>query len=194
MAPAFRTIFYVPVLISISAICLLFTFIYNPTNGLLNKFLEILHLGSLARPWLGSGKTAIWATIVVSQWQSTGYTMMLFIVAIQGIPQELYEAAEIDGAQKFRRFWMITVPMVKEMFFVTSVITVTGSVLVFNEPYILTKGGGPGTASVTLSMWMYQNGFFRDLMGYSSAIAVVIFIISAALAVIQLRAFKSGDE
>lgn len=194
VSPFFRTTFFLPVVISISVICLLFGFIYSPIDGILNNFLTLVGLGAWARPWLGSGKTSIWATIAVSQWQSVGYVMMLFIVAIQKIPEELYEAAEIDGAGKLRRFFVITLPQVKEMFFVTSVITVTGSFLVFNEPYILTKGGGPGTSSMTLAVHMYQSGFFKDMMGYASTIAVVIFLISAALSVVQLKAFKSGED
>ncbi|TXT50877.1 MAG: ABC transporter permease [Spirochaetes bacterium] len=194
VAIIFRTTFFLPVLISVTVVCLLFSFVYNPMDGLLNRFLELAGLGSLARPWLGSSKTAIWATIAVSQWHSTGYIMMLFIVAIQKIPEELYEAAEIDGASKVRRFFMVTLPQVKEMFFVTSVVTVTGSFMVFNEPYILTRGGGPGTSSTTLAVHMYQSGFFKDMMGYASTLAVIIFLISAALAVVQLTAFKTGED
>jgi raffinose/stachyose/melibiose transport system permease protein len=194
VAVFFRTVFFIPIVISISVICLLFSFIYHPMDGILNNFLELAGLKFLARPWLGSGKTAIWATIAVSQWQSVGYVMMLFIVAIQKIPGELYEAAEIDGAGKIKRFFMITLPQVREMFFVTSVITVTGSMLVFNEPYILTRGGGPGTSSMTLAVYMYQSGFFLDMMGYASSIAVLIFLISAVLALIQLTVFRSGED
>jgi raffinose/stachyose/melibiose transport system permease protein len=194
IAPFFRTVFFLPVVISIAVVCLIFGFIYNPTNGLLNQFLTLVGLGGWARPWLGSGRTAIWATIVVSQWQSTGYIMMLFIVAIQKIPRELYEAAEIDGAGKLRQFFIITLPQVREMFFVTSVITVTGSILVFNEPYIMTKGGGPGSSSMTLVLHMYQSGFFKDMMGYAATIAVVIFLISALLAVLQMVGFRSGND
>jgi len=194
VSPLFRTTFFIPVVISISVVCLLFSFIYNPMDGLLNRFLEAVGLGGLIRPWLGSGKTAIWATIAVSQWHSTGYVMMLFIVAIQKIPEELFEAAEIDGAGRVRRFMMVTIPQVREMFFVTSVITVTGSFMVFNEPYILTKGGGPGTSSITIAVHMYQSGFFKDMMGYASTLAVVIFLISAFFALVQLTAFRSGEE
>ena len=194
VAPIFRTTFFLPVVISISVICLLFGFIYRPMDGLLNQFLQLLGLGSFARPWLGSAKTAIFATIAVSQWQSTGYVMMLFIVAIQKVPEELYEAAEIDGAGKIRKFFVITLPQVREMFFVTTLITVTGSFMVFNEPYILTQGGGPGTSSITMAVHMYQSGFFKDVMGYASTLAVVIFLISAGLGAIQVTAFKTGEE
>ncbi|MBM7870904.1 raffinose/stachyose/melibiose transport system permease protein [Clostridium pascui] len=194
ISPAIRTIYFLPVIISMTVICLLFSFIYNPQTGLLNSFLRIIGLDSLAKPWLGLPSTAPYAVIAVSQWQSLGYIMMLFIVAIQKIPEELYEAAEIDGAGKIRRFISITLPQVKEMFFVTSLITITGAFTVFNEPYILTKGGGPGTSSMTIAVHMYQSGFFKDKMGYAATLAVLIFVITASLAVVQMLLFRTGKE
>lgn len=194
VAPFFRVIYFMPVVISISIICLLFSFIYHPQIGLLNNFLELIGLGKLAKPWLGLSKTAPFAVIAVSQWQSIGYIMMLFIVAIQKIPKELYEAAEIDGAGKIRSFFSITIPQVKETLFVTTLITITGSMLVFSEPYILAKGGGPGTSSMTLAVHMYQSGFFRDNMGYASCIAIVMFLITATLALFQVKMFNTGGK
>ncbi|SKC76273.1 carbohydrate ABC transporter permease [Maledivibacter halophilus] len=194
IAPVCRVIYFMPVVISISVIALLFSFIYHPQVGLLNNFLELIGLGKLAKPWLGLPNTAPYAVIAVSQWQSTGYIMMLFVVAIQKIPKELYEAAEIDGAGKIKRFFHVTVPQVKEMLFVTILITVTGAFLVFNEPYILTKGGGPGTSSITLAVHMYQSGFFKDNMGYASALAIIIFAITALLALVQIYSFRTGKE
>ncbi|NLD17362.1 MAG: sugar ABC transporter permease [Tissierellia bacterium] len=193
-APAFRIIYFMPVVISITVIALLFSFVYHPQIGLLNSLLKNIGLGNLAKPWLGNSKTAIYAVIAVSQWQSIGYIMMLFIVAIQKIPGELYEAAELDGASKIQQFFYVTIPQVRETLFVTTLITITGSMLVFNEPYILTSGGGPGTSSITMSIHMYQMGFLKDRMGYASTLALVIFIITAILAVIQQFAFKTGDE
>ncbi|XOK64997.1 carbohydrate ABC transporter permease [Paenibacillus elgii] len=192
ISPLFRTIYFIPVVISITVICLLFTFVYHPTDGLLNLFLEAIGLGSWAKPWLGSGSTAIYAVIAVSQWQSVGYCMMLFIVAIQKIPADLYEAAKIDGAGKIRSFFNVTLPQVKEMCFVTSVITITGAFMVFNEPFIMTKGGGPGTSSITVAVHMYQTGFFKDSMGYASTIAMLMFLITAVLAFAQTVFFRTG--
>lgn len=193
ISPVFRTTFFMPVLISMTVICLLFSFIYHPQIGLLNGVLEKLGLDSLVRQWLGSSKTAIYCVIAVSQWQSTGYISMLFIVAMQSIPEDLYEAAEIDGANKLQKFFCVTFPQVKQMFFVTMVTTSIGAFTVFNEPYILTKGGGPGTSSITLAVHMYQSGFVKDKMGYASAIAVVIFLICVTLACIQIFAL-GGDN
>lgn len=192
-AAFFRVTFFMPVMISISVIALLFGFIYNPQMGLLNSFLELIGLENLAKAWLGNSSTAIYAVIAMSQWQSIGYVMMLFVVAIQKIPKELYEAAELDGAGKIRQFFSVTVPQVRETLFVNTLITITGSMLVFNEPYILTNGG-PGTSSTTLSVYMYQIGFVRDRMGYASTIASTIFLLTAIFALIQIRISRTGKE
>ena len=193
IAPMLRVIYFIPVMISISVIALLFNFIYNPQMGLLNSFLELIGLGNLAVPWLGNATTSIYAVIAMSQWQSIGFITMLFIVAIQKIPKELYEAANIDGAGKIRQFFSITVPQVKEALFVNMLITITGSMLVFNEPYILTNGG-PGTSSMTLSVYMYQQGFFKDNMGYASAVATLIFVVTAIFALIQIKVSGTGKD
>ncbi|MBW8351903.1 sugar ABC transporter permease [Bacillus sp. IITD106] len=193
IAPALRVIYFIPVMISISVIALLFSFIYNPQMGLLNSFLKLIGLGNLAVPWLGNPDTSIYAVIAMSQWQSIGFITMLFIVAIQKIPNELYEAADIDGASKIRKFFNVTVPQVRETMFVNLLITVTGSMLVFNEPYILTNGG-PGVSSMTLSVYMYQQGFVKDNMGYASVVATLIFILSAIFAFIQIKVSKTGKE
>jgi len=193
IAPALRVIYFMPVMISISVIALLFTFVYNPQMGLLNSFLELIGLENLATPWLGNATTSIYAVIAMSQWQSIGFITMLFIVAIQKIPKELYEAADIDGAGKIRKFFSITIPQVKETMFVNVLITVTGSILVFNEPFILT-GGGPGFSSTTLSVLMYEQGFGKDNMGYASAIATLIFVLSAIFALIQIRVSGTGKD
>lgn len=186
-----RTMYFLPVLISMTVVALLFNFVYHPRIGLINAGLKMIGLGSLTHAWIGSTDTAIFAAIAMSQWHSMGYTIMLFIVAIQGVPTELYEAAEIDGAGRLRRFLNITVPQVREMAFVTMVTTITGAFLVFNDVYILT-GGGPGNASTTLAVYMYRNAFGLDKMGYASTISVLMLIICMALALIQNKAFRSG--
>jgi raffinose/stachyose/melibiose transport system permease protein len=189
----FRTIFFLPVVISITVIALLFSFVYNPDIGILNSFLGLIGLEEWSRAWLGESETAIYAIIAVSQWQSIGYIMMLFIVSIQSIPKELYEAAEIDGAGKIRKFIFVTVPQVREMFFVATLITLTGAFTVFNEPYILT-GGGPGNASEVLGTLLYNSAFFKDEMGYASAIATVILLLTLLVSLVQMKLFKTGKD
>ncbi|KKB74355.1 MULTISPECIES: carbohydrate ABC transporter permease [Bacillus] len=190
-SPFFRTVFFLPVVISMTVIALLFDFIYNPDTGLLNQFLQAVGLDQWTRAWLGDRETAMLSVIFVSQWQSVGYIAMLYIVAIQKIPSELYEAALLDGAGKVRTFFAITVPGTKEMSFVAVVMTLTGAFTVFNEPYILT-GGGPGNASEVLSTFLYKAAFSKDMMGYASAIATVILLITLSLSIVQMRLFKTG--
>lgn len=189
----FRTMFFLPVVISITVIALLFTFIYNPDVGILNGLLNILGLENWTHAWLGESETAIFAVIAVSQWQSIGYIMMLFIISIQNISKELYEAAEIDGAGRIRKFISITVPQVREMFFVATLITLTGAFTVFNEPYILT-GGGPGNSSEVLGTLLYNSAFFKDQMGYASAIATFILIVTLFVSLVQMKLFRTGKD
>ncbi|MCY7917438.1 carbohydrate ABC transporter permease [Bacillus vallismortis] len=192
-SPFFRTVFFLPVVISMTVIALLFDFIYNPETGLLNQLLQAVGLDQLTRAWLGEDSTAMLAVIFVSQWQSVGYIAMLYIVSIQKIPDELYEAARLDGAGKIQQFFHITVPQTKEMSFVAVVMTLTGAFTVFNEPYILT-GGGPGNASEVLSTFLYKSAFTKDMMGYASAIATVVLLITLALSLMQMKFFKTGKE
>ncbi|MEC3655354.1 sugar ABC transporter permease [Bacillus siamensis] len=192
-SPFFRTVFFLPVVISMTVIALLFDFIYNPETGLLNQLLQAAGLDQLTRAWLGEDSTAMLSVIFVSQWQSVGYIAMLYIVSIQKIPDELYEAARLDGAGKIQQFFHITVPQTKEMSFVAVVMTLTGAFTVFNEPYILT-GGGPGNASEVLSTFLYKSAFTKDMMGYASAIATVVLIITLVLSLMQMKFFKTGKE
>jgi raffinose/stachyose/melibiose transport system permease protein len=189
----FRTTFFIPVLISMTVIGILFSFIYNPEVGLLNSFLRVVGLGEWAEGWLGNPKTAIFAVIFVSQWQSIGYAVMLFVLAVQKVPGELYEAATIDGAGKLRTFFSITVPQVKEMTFVLLIYTVTGSFLVFSEVYVLTSGG-PANSSQVFSTYLYQKAFIDSEPGFASAIANVILGITLIFYFVQNKVLKTGEE
>jgi raffinose/stachyose/melibiose transport system permease protein len=189
----FRTTFFIPVLISMTVIGILFSFIYNPEVGLLNSFLRLIGLEEWTRGWLGDPDTSIYATIMVSQWQSIGYTVMLFVLAVQKVPGELYEAATIDGAGKIRTFFSITVPQVKEMTFVLLIYTVTGSFLVFSEVYVLT-GGGPSNSSQVFSTYLYQKAFVDNEPGFASSIANVILGITLIFYFVQNKFLKTGEE
>lgn len=190
IATPLRTMFFLPVLISMTVVAMLFTQIYSP-KGIFNGFINLLG-GNSKVGWLGRSETALFCTIAMSQWHSMGYTMMLFIVAIQKIPEELYEAAEIDGASRIQRFFTITLAQVREMIFVTMVTTVSGAFLVFNDVYILTKGG-PGNSSVTLAVYMYNMAFTQDRMGYASTIAILMLFLCLVLAVVQKKGLRSGE-
>jgi len=188
-----RTTYFTPVLISMTVIGILFNFIYDPDNGMLNGFLKSIGLGHFAEGWLGNPKTAIFAVIAVSQWQSIGYTVMLYVLAVQKIPSELYEAATIDGAGKIRTFFSVTVPQVKEMTFVLLIYTITGSFLVFSEVYVLTSGG-PSNSSQVFSTYLYQKAFIDNQPGVASAIANVILGITLIIYFVQGKILKTGEE
>src|SRR5699024_5862718 len=125
-------------------------------------------LGSLAIDWLGNPKTAIWCVIASSQWQFVGYTAMLFVVAIQRIPDDFYEAAQIDGANALQSFFYITLPNVKEMLLLNLTTTLIGAFKTFDEVYIKTAGG-PGRASEVHGTLLNRTAFREDAMGYASA-------------------------
>lgn len=193
MGAFLRSVYFIPAVISMTVVALLFTFVFDARGGLLNAFLEIIGLGGLQTAWLANVDTAMGAVISVSQWQSIGYVCMLYVVALQQIPVELYEAASLDGAGRVRQFWHVTVPQAKEMIFVAMILTVSGAFTVFNEPYILTRGG-PGNTTQVLATYMYNQGFFQNQMGYASAIATLIFVITLVLSVIQLVSFRTGKD
>ncbi len=180
-----RTVYFVPAVLSLTVVGLLFTFIYNPQIGLVNGFLDLVGLEGLKHSWLGESATAIWSIIAMSQWQNVGYMMVLFIVAMQRIPRDLYESAYLDGASRVAAFRHITVPLVRQMTLLATIITISGAFLVFNEVWVMTAGG-PNNSSHTLASWLYKSAFFNDQFGYASAIAVVIFVITMGAAIVQL--------
>jgi len=180
-----RTIYFIPATMSITVAGILFSFLYNPEIGLLNRLLGYVGLDSWQHSWLGEESTAIWSIIAMSQWQSIGYTAVLFVVAIQRIPREYYDAASIDGAGQVRRFFTITVPMVREMTTLLVILTISGAFLVFNEVMVMTAGG-PNNSSQVLGTWLYRQAFFVDDMGYAATIATAIFFITFTIAALQL--------
>lgn len=172
-----RALYFIPSAISITVTGLLFYFIYQPDIGLLDSALNHLELATWSRAWLGEEQTAIYAIIAMSQWQGFGYSTLLFAIAIQKIPRELYDAAIMDGAGMWRRLWNITFPLTREMTGLMVIITITGAFQVFNEVMVMT-GGGPNNSSQVLGTWLYQQGFIENDFGYGAAIASVIFIIT----------------
>lgn len=187
--PLFRTIYFIPSIISLAVVGLLWTFIYNPHIGILNAGLKALGLGQFAYAWLGDSKVAIYAVVAVSQWQYTGYIVMLFLVAIQKIPPEYYEAAMLDGANRIHTFFYITIPQVKAMILVTSTITIIGAFTVFDEVYVMTFGG-PGRSTEVMATYLYRSAFRNDEMGLASAIGCIIFVATFVLSVFQIRLFN----
>lgn len=189
----FRTIYFIPSLLMITVTGITFKMLYSPTLGLLNPILEKLGVDTSHIAILADSKTAIWGVSAMSQWQFIGYTVVLFIVAMQNISDDIYEAAELDGASGIQRFFHITLPLMKDTIMINMIIVITGAFRVYDEVYVMT-GGGPGTSTQTLATYLYQVGFKNDQMGYASAIAFFIFIITFILGLFQMKGYDIGDD
>ena len=191
LAGFFRVALFIPSILPITVIGILWQLIYQPAFGLLNAALEGVGLGNLSRAWLGEEGSAMLSVIAVSQWQWTGYITVLFIVAIRAIPRDLYEAAEIDGAGLVRQFFAITVPSVRQTTFVMTMITIFGAIKVFDIVWIMT-GGGPNDSSHTLGTYMYRSAFQTDAVGYGAAVAVVMLALSSVFGLLNLWLQRRG--
>ncbi len=191
-ASIMRVIFFIPAIISITAIGLLWMIIYSPSIGFLNPFLEMIGLGRFTTDWLGNKNTAMMSVIMVSQWQYMGEMVMLFTVGLQNVPMEIYDSAKVDGANGVQVFFKITIPMIKENILMNMTITIIGAFMVFDEVYVMTSGG-PGRATEVLATLLYKTGFRMDKMGYASSISVLLFIITLLLSLVQIRMFNVKD-
>ena len=187
----FRTAFFVPVVSSGVAIAMLWIWLYHPYFGLLNGFLSLL---SIRGPnWLTDPKWAMPAIIIMSVWKNVGYNMVIFLAGLQGIPQHLYEAAEIDGAGLGARFRYVTIPMLTLTMFFVIVMSVIGSFQVFEASLIMTNGG-PADATRTLVLYIYNNAFQYFKMGYGAAMAWVMFAILFVATAVQMRLQREWVE
>lgn len=198
MAAVTRVVIFVPAVISITAIGLLWVIIYNPSIGFLDPLMRMLGLGGFVKDWLGNNQTAMMSVIMVSQWQYMGEMVMLYTVGLQNIPVELYESSKIDGANSVQTFFHITVPMIRETALMNVMITIIGAFMVFDEVYVMTSGG-PGRATETLATTLYKTGFRQDNMGYACAIGVLMFAVTFVFSAVELKLFNvkkamAGDQ
>jgi multiple sugar transport system permease protein len=189
--PFFRAVYFAPVVTTLVAVAVVWRYIYHPRYGLLNYGLERLGIGAV--DWLGDPTWAMPAIIVLAVWKNFGYNMIIFIAGLQSIPEELYEAAHIDGAGGLRRFWHITVPALGPTFLFVGVITMIGYFQLFAEPYVMTQGG-PLKSTLSVVLLMYEEGFRWWRMGYAAAIAFVLFLIILAGTLLQLRLQRESAE
>lgn len=185
----FRTIYFIPVIISTVVIGQLWLKIYNPNYGMLNIILKKIGLASLAQPWLASPKTALLAAFIPIVWQYIGYHMLLMYASIKSISPEIYEAAKIDGASEIQMSTKITIPLIKPILQVCVVFAVTGSFKAFDLIYILTNGG-PLHASEVPSTLMYNTIFAKYMYGYGSSMSIFIIIECLVFTLIIRKIFE----
>ena len=183
----FRLAYFAPVVTTLVAIAVVWRFVYHPRYGLLNYCLSWFGVPQI--DWLGDPNWAMPAIILMAVWKNFGYNMIIFIAGLQNIPNELYEAASIDGASPWQQFKSITIPMLAPTTLFISVITMIGYFQLFAEPYVMTQGG-PLNGTLSIVLYMYQMGFRWWNMGYSAALAFVLFAIILAASLIQSQVQK----
>ena len=186
------SIYILPLLMSSVAVGITWSFLYNPQYGPLYYIYN--NFGQQAPGLLGSPTLAIWAVTAVVLWQFIPLYMLLFNAGLVAIPQELYEAASIDGAGAWTRFRSITLPLLRRTFITASVLVLTGSLVYFDLIFVMT-GGGPGNASYTLAMYIYRSAFQDQEVGYGSTIAVLLFVISFIVSglIVRFSRLLQGD-
>jgi len=180
----FRTVYFAPVVTTLVSVAIVWRYLYHPKYGLLNFLLGLVGIGPI--DWLGDPQWAMPAIILLAVWKNFGYNMLIFVAGMQTIPENLYEAAAIDGAGPFRRFLHITVPGLGPTFLFISVTTMIGFFQLFAEPYVMTQGGPLG-ATRSLVLFMYEEGFRWWRMGMAAAVAGVLLVITLAGALVQLK-------
>jgi multiple sugar transport system permease protein len=171
----FRTIYFAPVVTTIVGVAVVWKYVYHARVGLLNRLLDMV--GIAGPDWLGDPRWAMPALILLAVWRGFGYATVIFLAGLQNVPEELYEAARIDGASAWKQFLHVTVPMLGPTFVFVGIITAIGFLQVFAEPYVMTPDGGPLNATLTIVMLMYREGFRWWNMGTAAAIAFVLFAL-----------------
>jgi len=190
----FRTLYFLPTICSGVAIFMLWRLIYNPNFGLLNsmtaQFGDLLGLKLIGPNWLTDEAWAKPAFIIMSVWQSIGgYNMILYLAALQGVPRDLYDAAEVDGANSWQKFWNVTWPQISPTtFFIATMSLIGGFQAGFDQAYIMT-GGGPNGSTTTIIYYIFNNAFEWYRMGYAAAISWVLFLIIFTVTVVKWRFF-----
>lgn len=182
----YRTLFYLPPILSGIVVAIIWKWLYEPNNGVINATLEAIGLGELQHSWLGDPGTALGAVAVVSIWQGVGYPFLLYLAGLQSIPDEMYEAAHMDGASSLRVFWSITLPLLKPVAAIVTVLTFLGAMQTFNLVIAMTKGG-PGYATEVPILHIFREAFGPDPdFGYASALSIVFGLMLFAVSMIAL--------
>lgn len=189
----YRTIFYFPNIVSLTVVGIIWSFVFHPNVGIVNKILGAVGLESLQRSWLGDSKTALWCIAFTLLWQAAGYYMVMHIATMDGISPEIYESATLDGASAWRKLVSITMPLMKDIIGITFVLALSGTI---NLSFVLSQvmtGGGPNGASSVLLQYMYTQGFVNGNFGYAMAITVFTLAISVALSMLSRKLTDASE-
>ncbi len=189
----FRTLYFSPVVISMTSCSLIWLWIYNDLYGILNYILQELHIIDDPILWMGTEKTSLPAIVFMITWKMAGFSMLIILAAFQSVDTEVYESASIDGASKARQFFHITLPIIRPQVGLALIMSVIGSVLAFEQFLIMTKGG-PTETTTTLVHYIYNTSFKYYNFGYGSAMTIILLIIMLLLSFAQMRLLKDPTE
>jgi multiple sugar transport system permease protein len=184
----FRTVYFLPVVSSMVAVGIMWRWLLNTQYGLVNAGLSLFGIDPIN--WLGSPRWAMPALIIVTVWREIGFYMIIFLAALQGVPAQLVEAARLDGAGPWQRFWGVTFPLISPATFFVSIMAMINTFQAFDYMYVMTEGG-PRDSTLTLVYYLYKQGFEYFRTGYASAIALVLFLIILLITVVQ---WKVGER
>ncbi|HKJ26451.1 MAG TPA: sugar ABC transporter permease [Anaerolineales bacterium] len=185
-----RSLYFLPSVTPTVAAAMVWILLFNPSIGYVNKFLDIFHIQGIN--WLADSTWALPTVMLLGIWRRAGFNLIIYLAALQAIPNEYYESAMVDGANPFRRFIHLTVPLLKPTTIMLVILGIIDSFLIFDQIMVLTRGG-PLNATEVIGWYMYNNAFTFLKMGYGSAISVVIFIIIAVLTLLQWRFVGFGS-
>lgn len=187
----YRTIIFMPVVISSVAVSLVWMMIYDPNTGVLNAIIKGIGLTPPRLGWLGDPNISIWMVLVTAAWANVGFQMVLILAGLQAIPKELYEAAALDGARGLKAFRHITLPGIRNILIVGVLISTIGSLKVFDLIFVMT-GGGPANATQVMGTYIYLQAFNLGNMGYANALSIILLLIALLLGVLQLKLSRRG--
>jgi multiple sugar transport system permease protein len=186
----FRSAFTTPLMMSVTTVSLLWVWFLNPVYGLVNHYLDLLGLPQ--QHWLTQDPWSLVAVALATVWWQTGFNMVLFLAGLQEVPEDLYDAAKVDGAGPWSLFWNITIPGIRATLLFVSATTIIAAFRVFGQIYVMTDGG-PADASRTIGLHIYETGFQNFRMGGASAAAWVLFVLVAIFTLVQFRLLRSQD-
>ncbi|KHC91508.1 binding-protein-dependent transport systems inner membrane component [Thermotoga sp. Mc24] len=189
----FKTFIYLPMTLSFVVIGQIWSWILEPRNGVLNEFLRAIGLDSLSKPWLSDPKIVTWALIMAALWRQIAYAMVLFLAGLKNVSTELVEAAYVDGANSWQRFWYVILPALRPAMVIAVTVNIIDSLRAFDIVYVMTRGG-PFYSSSVMANYMYIQSFHNYRMGYGSAIAVIQFLITLGFIIIYLLYTLKKEE
>jgi ABC-type sugar transport system permease subunit len=190
---AFRTVYFMPQVLSAVVIAIIWGWIYNPIYGVLNKGLNAVGLSALSRGWLGDPNVALYAVLAAAIWAEIGFVFVVFLAGLQGVSRDLLEAATVDGANAWQRFWNVTVPGMANVINVVTALLLIGGFNVFDIIFVMT-GGGPANATEVIATYTYKQAFTQNRIGYAATLSLVMTVISLVASVVFIRLRERGES